>query len=252
MSFYYSVMYSFDLSRPLVGPFKDEESCWAAMVKDANHEHEEDLRNDTVSIVEKDKDAGEIVIKTPRELDDVPDTTTWSMFDNMEMPKNIVKAEAQMYFDSGACFHIPCKANLETREVYDLECSSGPCDDDGFNYEELEIDGVIYPLQDIEELEEWNIDDALDCLNRVIENKTFWRSFCGNAPEELIGCYKWILLKDALLNAGSNAICDFIGCDSISVTDVDELKVMLEDAKAQMPEETLEAYYKKYVEEADL
>lgn len=131
MSFYYSVMYSFDLSRRLVGPFKDEESCWAAMVKDADHEHEEDLRNDTVSIVEKDKDAGEIVIKTPRELDDVPDTTTWSMFDNMEMPKNIVKAEAQMYFDSGACFHIPCKANLETREVYDLECSSGPCDDDG-------------------------------------------------------------------------------------------------------------------------
>ena len=109
MSFYYSVMYSFDLSRRLVGPFKDEESCWAAMVKDADHEHEEDLRNDTVSIVEKDKDAGEIVIKTPRELDDVPDTTTWSMFDNMEMPKNIVKAEAQMYFDSGACFHIPCK-----------------------------------------------------------------------------------------------------------------------------------------------
>ena len=101
----------------------------------------------------------------------------------------------------------------------------------------------------------WDTDkeyDALDCLNRVIENKTFWRSFCGNAPEELIGCYKWILLKDALLNAGSNAICDFIGCDSISVTDVDELKVMLEDAKAQMPEETLEAYYKKYVEEADL
>ena len=39
MSFYYSVMYSFDLSRRLVGPFKDEESCWAAMVKDANHEH---------------------------------------------------------------------------------------------------------------------------------------------------------------------------------------------------------------------
>ena len=90
MPFYYTVTYSFDPSRRLVGPFKDEESCWKAMEEDANHEHEEDLRNDMTSIVEKDKDAGEIVIKTPNELDDVPDTTTWSMFDNMETPKNIV------------------------------------------------------------------------------------------------------------------------------------------------------------------
>ena len=58
------------------------------MEEDANHEHEEDLRNDMTSIVEKYKNAGEIVIKTPNELDDVPDTTTWSMFDNMETPKN--------------------------------------------------------------------------------------------------------------------------------------------------------------------
>ncbi len=88
MSFYYTVTYSFDPSRRLVGPFKDEESCWKAMEEDANHEHEEDLRNDMTSIVEKYKNAGEIVIKTPNELDDVPDTTTWSMFDNMETPKN--------------------------------------------------------------------------------------------------------------------------------------------------------------------
>jgi hypothetical protein len=79
MSFYYTVTYSFDPSRRLVGPFKDEESCWKAMEEDANHEHEEDLRNDMISIVEKYKNVGEIVIKTPNELDDVPDTTTWSM-----------------------------------------------------------------------------------------------------------------------------------------------------------------------------
>lgn len=90
MPFYYTVTYSFDPSRRLVGPFEDEESCWKAMDDDANHEHEEDLRNDTTSVVEKDKDAGEIIIKTPNELDDVPDTTTWSMFDNMEAPKNII------------------------------------------------------------------------------------------------------------------------------------------------------------------
>lgn len=249
MSFYYTVMYSFDPSRRLVGPFKDEESCWAAMVKDANHEHEEDLRNDMVSIVEKDKNAGEIVIKTPRELDDVPDTTTWSMFDNMEMPRHVVKTEAQMYFDSGACFHIPCKANLETREVFDFECCSDPCDDDSFSYEVVEISGVEYPLRDIEEYAEDNAETALKNLNRVLKYKEFWHSFCGNTPEDLIACCKWIRLKAALLNAGSSAICDFIGCDSISVTDTGELKALLDDTKSQKPEETLEAYYKKYVEE---
>lgn len=249
MSFYYTVMYSFDPSRRLVGPFKDEESCWAAMVEDAEHEYEEDLHNDTVSIIEKDKDNGEIIIKTPRELDDVPDTTTWSMFDNMEMPKNIVKAEAQFYFDSGACFHVPCKANLKTREVYDLECSSDPCDDDSFSHEVVEIDGVEYPLRDIEEYAENNVEEALENLKRVRKYNEFWHSFCGNTPEDLIACSKWICLKAALLNAGSIAICDFIGCDSISVTDVGELKVLLENAKAQMPDDDFDAYYKKYVEE---
>ena len=87
---YYTVTYSFDPFRRLVGPFVDEESCWKAMEEDANYAHEEDLRNDTTSIVKKYKNAGEIVIKNPNELDDVPDTTTWSMFDNMEAPKNII------------------------------------------------------------------------------------------------------------------------------------------------------------------
>lgn len=110
MSFYYTVTYSFDPSRRLVGPFVDEESCWKAMEEDANHEHEEDLRNDTTSIVEKYKNAGEIVIKTPNELDDVPDTTTWSMFDNIEAPKNIVNDQ---------CYTIKIVSAAEMSKVID-------------------------------------------------------------------------------------------------------------------------------------
>lgn len=251
MSYYYSVVYSFDPSRRLVGPFKDEDSCWKAMVEEANNEYKEDLRCGVRNVMKRDWDNGEIVIKSPCELDDVLDTTTWSMFDNIEMPKHIVKADAQMYFDSGACFHIPCKVNLETREVYDFECCSDPCDDDSFSYEVLEIDGVDYPLRDIEAYMEEGTESALENISRVIKYMEFWHSFCGNTPEDLIACCKWLKLKAALLNAGSSAICDFIGCDSISVTDDEKLEALLEDAKAQMPEETIEAYYKKYVEEAN-
>lgn len=184
--YYYTVTYSFDFDHRLVGPFVDEKSCWEEMKRDALHEHEEDICNGSESIVEENIDGGIIQVKIPRELDDVPDITTWALFDKMESPKNTAKAEMLSHYDSGACFHVPCMANLKTREVSNFEVEEEPCADDSASYEEVVIDGVCYPLRDLDMLVEYNVQTEKQEREHMLKYQEFWYSLLGNTPDKPI------------------------------------------------------------------
>lgn len=59
---YYMTKYSFDASKPVVGPFKTEREAWDDMEKVAINEYESDLENCFDSELYMDREAGEILI----------------------------------------------------------------------------------------------------------------------------------------------------------------------------------------------
>lgn len=244
MSYFYSVTYSFDSSRRLVGPFRTMADCWRAMEKDAKAEYEEDCINGFDSNLGSFEDDGEIRIERPCELDDTKDVTTWAMFEGIESPKDVADAEIQSHFDSGACFHIPCKANRNTREVYDLMCCAEPCDDDSFSYEEIVVDEVAYPLRNLDDiLLEKDPKDALAVFERILKYEEFWHSNNGNTPQGLIKFCKWQLLKTAIMKADKDAIREFVGDDDMSAW-----SNILDACMEKMSADDFAEYYRRYVE----
>lgn len=55
--------------------------------------------------------------------------------------RDVVNACIESYFDSGAMFNLPCKANRKTHEVFAVECCASPDNDDSFSYAEVKING---------------------------------------------------------------------------------------------------------------
>lgn len=60
---YYMTKYSFDPSKPVIGPFNTEEEAWADMHEIAMKEYEHDINNGFKTKIIKDKECGEITIK---------------------------------------------------------------------------------------------------------------------------------------------------------------------------------------------
>ena len=60
---YYMTKYSFDPSKPIIGPFDTEDEAWKDMREVATHEYETDLDNGWNTKIIEDKECGEITIK---------------------------------------------------------------------------------------------------------------------------------------------------------------------------------------------
>lgn len=79
MFYIYTITYSFDSDCFFRGPFDTEEGAWEAMLLDAKKELQIDKEDGWNSVLQEDKEAGEITVTTFfRDGDDV---TRWRLFE---------------------------------------------------------------------------------------------------------------------------------------------------------------------------
>ncbi len=79
--FYYLTRYSFDMSKPVTGPFASKEMAWAAMKADAENEYDIAVHeNEWAATLSKDFDSNEIVLSESFENSEA-DTITWLLFE---------------------------------------------------------------------------------------------------------------------------------------------------------------------------
>lgn len=155
---------------------------------------------------------------------------------------DIVSGVITSNFDSGASFHLPCKVNKKTREVFAVEVPAQPCDDDSFNNATVKVDGVDHSLLNLNDIvSEYDNDDydgVLDALYHVQAKNDYWEND-GESLTDLIHKYRWYILKDALMQRGRDAVTDFIGTDISS----SEFSRVLDETEMVMPDETFEKFW---------
>lgn len=159
---------------------------------------------------------------------------------------DIVSGVITSNFDSGASFHLPCKVNKKTREVFAVEVPAQPCYDDSFRNATVNVDGVDRSLLNLNDIvSEYDSDDydsVLDALYHVQAKNDYWEND-GESLTDLIHKYRWYILKDALMQRGRDAVTDFIGTDISS----SEFSRVLDETEMVMPDETFEKFWEKYI-----
>ena len=157
---------------------------------------------------------------------------------------DIVSGVITSNFDSGASFHLPCKVNKKTREVFAVEVPAQPCGDDSFRNATVNVDGVDRSLLNLTDIvSEYDSDDydgVLDALYHVQAKNDYWEND-GESLTDLIHKYRWYILKDALMQRGRDAVTDFIGTDISS----SEFSRVLDETEMVMPDETFEKFWEK-------
>ena len=143
-------------------------------------------------------------------------------------------------------FHLPCKVNKKTREVFAVEVPAQPCGDDSFRNATVNVDGVDRSLLNLTDIvSEYDSDDydgVLDALYHVQAKNDYWEND-GESLTDLIHKYRWYILKDALMQRGRDAVTDFIGTDISS----SEFSRVLDETEMVMPDETFEKFWEKYI-----
>lgn len=159
---------------------------------------------------------------------------------------DIVSGVITSNFDSGASFHLPCKVNKKTHEVFAVEVPAQPCYDDSFRNATVNVDGVDRSLLNLNDIvSEYDSDDydgVLDALYHVQAKNDYWEND-GESLTDLIHKYSWYILKDALMQRGRDAVTDFIGTDISS----SEFSRVLDETEMVMPDETFEKFWEKYI-----
>lgn len=159
---------------------------------------------------------------------------------------DIVSGVITSNFDSGASFHLPCKVNKKTREVFAVEVPAQPCGDDSFKNATVNVDDVDRSLLNLNDIvSEYDSDDydgVLDALYHVQAKNDYWENE-GESLTDLIHKYRWYILKDALMQRGRDAVTDFIGTDISS----SEFSRVLDETEMVMPDETFEKFWEKYI-----
>ena len=151
---------------------------------------------------------------------------------------------SRSYFDSGAMFNLPCKANRKTHEVFAVECCASPDDDDSFSHADVEIDGQSYPLNFVSDImDENDADNALDEFYRIQQTGEYWEAHDGKSLTDAIHECRWAILKDAIQKRGHEAVADFVGTDISS----DTYDRVMDETEAQMPDEEFERFWEKYI-----
>ena len=111
---------------------------------------------------------------------------------------DIVSGVITSNFDSGASFHLPCKVNKKTREVFAVEVPAQPCGDDSFRNATVNVDGVDRSLLNLTDIvSEYDSDDydgVLDALYHVQAKNDYWEND-GESLTDLIHKYRWYILK---------------------------------------------------------
>lgn len=98
--------------------------------------------------------------------------------------KELVPMFANAYYitrwESGAKFKAPCKVNLTTREIFDVQDVGSPNNDDDCLAEAVEIGGVEHEAVNIDELIELNVENLEERLEEAQNNETvYWLSESG-------------------------------------------------------------------------
>lgn len=143
-------------------------------------------------------------------------------------------------------FHLPCKVNKKTREVFAVEVPAQPCGDDSFKNATVNVDDGDRSLLNLNDIvSEYDSDDydgVLDALYHVQAKNDYWENE-GESLTDLIHKYRWYILKDALMQRGRDAVTDFIGTDISS----SEFSRVLDETEMVMPDETFEKFWEKYI-----
>lgn len=153
---------------------------------------------------------------------------------------------SEVYMQAIPSFHLPCKVNKKTREVFAVEVPAQPCYDDSFRNATVNVDGVDRSLLNLTDIvNEYDSDDydgVLDALYHVQAKNDYWEND-GESLTDLIHKYRWYILKDALMQRGRDAVTDFIGTDISS----SEFSRVLDETEMVMPDETFEKFWEKYI-----
>lgn len=107
-----------------------------------------------------------------------------------EPKRDVVPAIYVSYWSSGAVFRAPCRVDMVTREVFDIQSAGHPCDDDDCYNETVEINEEEIPVYCIDEICDLNADSPLEELTEIKENNSYWRSCDGRKLDEEIKKYQ--------------------------------------------------------------
>lgn len=107
-----------------------------------------------------------------------------------EPKRDVVPAIYVSYWSSGAVFRAPCRVDMVTREVFDIQSAGHPCDDDDCYNETVEINEEEFPVYCIDEICDLNADSPLEELTEIKENNSYWRSCDGRKLDEEIKKYQ--------------------------------------------------------------
>lgn len=107
-----------------------------------------------------------------------------------EPKRDVVPAIYVSYWSSGAVFRAPCRVDMVTREVFDIQSAGHPCDDDDCYNETVEINEEEFPVYCIDEICDLNADSPLEELTEIKENNSYWRSCDGRKLDEKIKKYQ--------------------------------------------------------------
>lgn len=133
---------------------------------------------------------------------------------------DVIVAKFAMNFSSGASFASQCRVNQKSREVFDIEASGTPLDNDDISERLVSLDDgehwhQVYCIDDILDEYDDDIDNALDALYSIEAHGDidgdYWCTTTDKDLNRTIRECRTEILVDALLARGSEAVEEFLG-----------------------------------------
>lgn len=133
---------------------------------------------------------------------------------------DVIVAKFATNFSSGASFASQCRVNQKSREVFDIEASGTPSDNDDISERLVSLDDgkhwhQVHCIDDILDEYDDDIDNALDALNSIEAHGDidgdYWCTTTDKDLNRTIRECRTEILVDALLARGSEAVEEFLG-----------------------------------------
>lgn len=133
---------------------------------------------------------------------------------------DVIVAKFATNFSSGASFASQCRVNQKSREVFDIEASGTPSDNDDISERLVSLDDgkhwhQVHCIDDILDEYDDDIDNALDALYSIEAHGDidgdYWCTTTDKDLNRTIRECRTEILVDALLTRGSEAVEEFLG-----------------------------------------